>query len=198
MSAPSLVGLNSHHAYDLRTRAITYMLAALEATSSDARTTLKPNPVILKNEAELYASPQGSNHLNSANQANSDRLKFLNQVALLLVREYEIVAVLPKRSGSQAHVNVMVTTDSDSDLDELNTGDLVQDASRPSPRIKYLVTRNPRNDSPSGKSSNASANTVEVLHALEQVTSLPNMYEYLVKYRDMSPFPTTSPALNIS
>jgi len=71
------------------------------------------------------------------------------------VCEHEIVAVLPKRSGSEDHINVMVTTDSDSEPEDSSTeADSVHHADREDimePRIKYFVTRNPRNDSPLGR-----------------------------------------------
>ncbi|RPB23424.1 hypothetical protein L211DRAFT_868565 [Terfezia boudieri ATCC MYA-4762] len=164
MSASPLSDSNSQRAYDLRTRTITYMLSAFEATNSDSATTLKPNPVLVKQEADLYPSPTGSQDADSTSQVNPDGLRFLNQVASLLVREHEVVAVLPKRSGPQAHVNVMVTTDCDPDPDEPN----------------------PRNDSPPGKTSNVGAISAELLSALEKVTTLKGMYEYLIKYRHVS------------
>ncbi|KAF8422235.1 hypothetical protein EV426DRAFT_606640, partial [Tirmania nivea] len=187
MSEPPLLDSDSYQSYDLRTRTVTYMLSAIKATNSDSATTLEPDPVLVKQEADLYPTPGGSQDVDSTYQYNADTLKFLNQVALLLVRDYEIVAVLPKRSGAQAHVNVMVTTDSDSDPDEPSTGeDSTHEANKLASRVKYFVTRNPLNDSPPSKKSNASAIEAEVLSALEKVTTLKGMYEYLIKYRNVS------------
>ncbi|KAF8429312.1 hypothetical protein BGX38DRAFT_1233440 [Terfezia claveryi] len=190
LSASPLLDSELHRAYDLRTRTVTYMLSALEVTTSNCTTNLEPNPVLVKQETDLYPALKGSHDTNSCKKANADILKFLNQVALLLVREHEIVAVLPKRSGSQAHLNVMVTIDSDSDPDERSTQEnAIQQADKQSSisgGINYLVARNPRNDSPIGKRSNASAITAEVLGALELVTTLKDMYKYLIKYRAIS------------
>lgn len=49
----ALPGSDSHQAYDLHTRALTYILSAFEATNRDSTTTLKPNPVLMKAEADL-------------------------------------------------------------------------------------------------------------------------------------------------
>ena len=163
---------------------MTYMLSAFKATTRDCPTSLKPNPVLVKDEADLYPSLKRSQVAHSTNRVSSDALKFLNLVALLLVREHEIVAVLPKRSGSRAHVNVIVTTDSDSDPDEPCTGDdSIREVNRLPLGVKYLVTRNPRDDSPPGKRSNPGVMASEVLRALAKVTTLKGMYEYLIKYR---------------
>ncbi|KAF8421705.1 hypothetical protein EV426DRAFT_196340 [Tirmania nivea] len=190
LSASPILDSDLHRAYDLRTRTVTYMLSALEATNSDSTTNLTPNPVLVKHETDLYAARKGSRDDNSTNKVNASMLKFLNQVALLLVREHEIVAVLPKRSGSQAHLNVMVTIDSDSDPDEPSTQENAMQQTDKEKciqgAVKYLVARNLPNESLGGKRSNASAITAEVLRALEPVTTLKDMYKYLMKYRHVS------------
>ncbi|RPB19920.1 hypothetical protein L211DRAFT_870964 [Terfezia boudieri ATCC MYA-4762] len=81
----------------------------------------------------------------------------------------------------------MITTDSHSDPDEPSTrDDSMHEANRLSPGVKYFVTRNPRNDSPPGKRSNVGAIATELLRALEKVTTLKGMYEYLIKYPHVS------------
>ncbi|KAF8432623.1 hypothetical protein BGX38DRAFT_1225260 [Terfezia claveryi] len=62
-------------------------------------------------------------------------LQHLNCVARLLVREHEIVAVLPKRTGSDARFSMVFTTDSSSDADS-DTGVIQQH--------DYVFSRNPR------------------------------------------------------
>ncbi|KAF8415721.1 hypothetical protein EV426DRAFT_629160 [Tirmania nivea] len=191
-TASPLLDSDSHVAYDLRTRTITYILSALNVTNRDSDT--EPSPVLVREEAVLYPPRTGSQDPITSNnitdptaQVEREIFKLLNQVALLFVREHEIIAVLPKRSGSQAHVNVMVTTDSESDSDELSTEEYLHQAatqdSVPLP-MKYLVTRNPRNDSPPGKRTHARSN--EVLMALHTMTSPQEMYGYLIKYWHIS------------
>jgi len=79
------------------------MISALNTTDSKFRAvafaSLEPNPVI--------SDPGGAD-------GNTRWLKLPNQIALLPVRRHEIVAAPPKQSGPQSHVNIMVTTDSDS------------------------------------------------------------------------------------
>jgi len=165
---------------------MTYILSAIEATNSDS--TLAPNPVLVRKETDLYLARNGPQDA-SSNQVNPDALKFLNQVALLLVREHEIVAVLPTRSGSQAHGNVTVTVDSnsDSDPDENSTKEDSMHQANIEKTVplgnNYLVTRNPRNDSPPGRKSNSDTMTVKVLRGLAKVTTIEDMYKYLIKYR---------------
>ncbi|KAF8458645.1 hypothetical protein BGX38DRAFT_1138709 [Terfezia claveryi] len=60
---------------------------------------------------------------------------------------YTLFAVLPKRSGSQVHVNVMVTIHSDSDSDENSTK---EDPLHQANRKRRLPPGNPQNDSQPG------------------------------------------------
>lgn len=182
MSFSSPPASGSHREYDLRVRTLSFILAALEVTNRHSPTTLEPNPVLVKEEAELYPVPEGSPDGTNAKHVHpdSDTLKLLNQLALLLVREHEIVAVLPKRFAPQG-LQVMVSIDSDSDSDEERVGW--------EPAIKYLVTRNPRSASPSPRNSNAGAAAAlsMVSTSLIKVTTLKDMYQFLVQYQFVSP-----------
>jgi len=144
------------------------MLSTLKVTMSPSTTTLDSNPLLVQEEADLYPASMGSHDCNSCgaimdstSHADLELFKFLNQVALLLVREYEIVVILPKRSRSDSQVNVMVITDSDSDSDEVRSEQgLAYQANMmkySSLGTGYLVALNTRNDCPPGKRGNDSA-----------------------------------------
>ncbi|KAF8430170.1 hypothetical protein EV426DRAFT_7400 [Tirmania nivea] len=155
----------SSSAHDLRTRTLTFMISALDTTNSKSRaaafTSLEHNPVV--------SDPDGTD-------SNTRWLKLLNQIALLLVREHEIVAVLPKQSGPQAHVNIIVTTDSDSEEDySLRSKD-----PQPPPPAKYLVTQNPTSDSPDSPTPTAHHLTLETLKTTD------SLLEYLNSHRHVS------------
>ncbi|KAF8431133.1 hypothetical protein BGX38DRAFT_358973 [Terfezia claveryi] len=150
-------------AHDLRTRTLTFMISALNTTDSNSRaaafTSLEPNPVVSDDP--------------DSTDSNTRWLKLLNQIALLLVREHEIVAVLPKQSGPHAHVNIMVTTDSDSEEDH----SLHSQDPQPPPPAKYLVTQNPTSDSPDSPTPTADCLTPETLKTSD------SLLEYLNSHR---------------
>ena len=103
------------------------MISALNTTDSKSRAAvfapLEPNPVV--------SDPDDPDDT----YGDTRWLKLLNQIAMLLVREHEIVAVLPKWSGQQAHVNIIVTTDSDSSEENCSL------RSKDPPRAEYVVTQ---------------------------------------------------------
>lgn len=149
------------------------MLAALEVTNRQSPMTLDPNPVLVKEEAELYPAPEGSPDISKAKHVDPalDTLKLLNQLALLLVREHEIVAVLPKRFTSQV-LQVMVSIDSNPDSDgESVAQELAINDSQP----------------PRKSDAGAAAASSIVSSALTKVTTLKDMYQFLVQYQFVSP-----------
>ena len=160
-------------AHDRRTRALTCMISALR-TTADSAVPLKPNPVV-----------SGSG---GTNNVNTRWLKLLNHVALLLVREHEIVAVLPKRSGPQSHVNIMVTDCSRSssggeDYGHLRSKD-PQHISTPgeTPQTKYFVNRDAHFSAQTSTASHA-------IRGLETAETQASLMEYLNSHRNVS-FPT--------
>ncbi|KAF8423512.1 hypothetical protein EV426DRAFT_114667 [Tirmania nivea] len=168
--------------YDLRTRTLTYMLRALNAQSKIPALTsesLKPNPVVSPEKLLYAASNAGTPR--HRNATDSTWLKLLNHIAQLLVREHEIVAVLPKRSGPNAHVSLVVTTDSDSESDSERTQRTPSPASSTSLETSYLITRNPRNDR-----LPEVLNPTQALQALEQVSNMDDMFTYLNNYTEIS------------
>jgi len=185
--------------HDLRIRTLTYILSALDSrhpTSGTAGlTALQPNPVA--DNSDKPPDPDddsASDGTSSTSDGGTSLLKVLNQVALLLVREHEIVAVIPKRSGSDAHVNIMITTDSDSDRDaeedrpnghypghEDEGWDSHSEEDTTPLEGAYFVTRNPRNHSGHNTPTHSSA-----LRALAVVGTPDEMFTYLNEYPDVS------------
>lgn len=138
---------------------------------------LQPNPVVASPENHLYPALGFSTSRNHT-RADSAWLKVLNQVAQLLVREHEIVAVLPKRSGPTAHVSLMVTTDSDSESD-------MEGAASPTSstllETNYLIAQNPRNDQ-----SSKALDPTGALDALQKVSTMDSMLTYLNHHKHVS------------
>ncbi|KAF8428800.1 hypothetical protein EV426DRAFT_571403 [Tirmania nivea] len=133
----------SSSAHDLRTRTLTFMISALNTTNSKSR-------------AAAFTSLE-------PNPVVSDPD----------VREHEIVAVLPKQSGPQAHVNIMVTTDSDSEEDySLRSKD-----PQPPPPAKYLVTQ-PTSDSPDSPTPTADCLTPETLKTSDSLLKYLNSHRH--------------------
>ncbi|KAF8422245.1 hypothetical protein EV426DRAFT_670976 [Tirmania nivea] len=118
MSCSTLEDLSSHRDRDLRMRTLTSLLAALS-----------PLTGALPHDDRAAAS--GPVNIQREPTASQTWAKVLNHVAQLLVREHEIVAVLPKRSGSTAHVSLLIATDSSSDDDDLTSAE------------GYFIARNP-------------------------------------------------------
>ncbi|RPB21245.1 hypothetical protein L211DRAFT_889995 [Terfezia boudieri ATCC MYA-4762] len=154
MSQSPLVDLSSHRDRDLRMRTLTSLLAALSPLTGALPNTDGP-------------AVSGPVNIQQESTASKTWAKVLNHVAQLLVREHEIVAVLPKRSGSTAHVSLLVTTDSSSDDD-----DLLSDEG-------YLIARNPRFNSPDPCPGNPLAKLVSV-------SSHHDLVLYLHKYRHVA------------
>ena len=102
--------------------------------------------------------------------APADWLKLLNQVAQLLVREHEIVAVLTKRSGAAGSISLLFTADRSTDDDE--------------DPLEYLVMRNPRRKPSPGPQS--AEHPTESLHAIETKNDL---LQYIYTHRKV-PFRT--------
>ncbi|RPB20005.1 hypothetical protein L211DRAFT_852715 [Terfezia boudieri ATCC MYA-4762] len=187
---------SSPSTYDLRTRTLTYILSAFndsEAKSrvtSTANTSLKPNPVAVSHEKDLHDEPymdtqSGTYRVCGAPHVDTRWLKLLNQVAQLLVREHEIVAVLPKRSGPLANLSIMVTTDSDTDRDasvniDVNVVDSpdVEVGRKKQEDFGYFVTRNPRRGSTPIRQ--------DILEALQEVDTPCGMLAHLNAYRQIS------------
>ncbi|KAF8419769.1 hypothetical protein EV426DRAFT_614761, partial [Tirmania nivea] len=103
----------------------------------------------------------------SSSDVSQTWLKLLNHIAQLLVREHETVAVLPKRSGPTAHVNLFVATDSSSDDEEME--------SVPG----YIIARNARFDSPEPSPGNPAAK-------LAGIRSRQDMLQFFNTYRQVS------------
>ncbi|KAF8457387.1 hypothetical protein BGX38DRAFT_1157815 [Terfezia claveryi] len=163
--------------YDLRTRTLTHMLKALNQQSRLSYESLQPNPIVVSPENPLDPALASSTSRHYT-RADSTWLKVLNQVAQLLVREHEIVAVLPKRSGPTAHVSLMVTTDSDSE------GDGDETASPTSGKLlgtNYLISRNPRDDQ-----SSTALNPTDALNVLQEVSTMDGMLTYLNQHKHVS------------
>lgn len=98
------------------------------------------------------------------------RLKLLNHLAMILIREREIVAVLSKRSGLNSGDQFVFTTDSDSDPDP------------ESPTTKpYVIAHNPRYDDLGPWPDDR-----DVVNGLHEVTDEVGMLDYLNKYRGIS------------
>ncbi|KAF8422238.1 hypothetical protein EV426DRAFT_575281 [Tirmania nivea] len=108
--------LTSHHDRDLRARTLTSLLAALSPVSH-----FLPCNTANTGGTSAANTTQQSVVRDSPRDSSQTWLKLLNYVAQLLVREHEIVAILPKRSGPTAHVNLLVATDNSNDDDERNT-----------------------------------------------------------------------------
>ncbi|RPB21192.1 hypothetical protein L211DRAFT_840942 [Terfezia boudieri ATCC MYA-4762] len=140
------VDLASHYERDLRARTLTSLLAALSSVITVPPDDIVANSSNIFNDgsnvqhthttpsvATLTATARGPQRRSSRDESDM-WLKLLNHIAQLLVREHEIVAVLPKRSGPTAHVNLVVATDSSNDDEDSADG--------------YYITRNPRSKSP--------------------------------------------------
>ncbi|KAF8416438.1 hypothetical protein EV426DRAFT_721796 [Tirmania nivea] len=170
-SAP-LSELVSHHDRDLRARTLTSLLAALSPITdgSSYDTTAGSVPIVSTKDG---APPWGTLSIlqesprDSSTNASQTWLKLLNHVAQLLVREHEIVAVLPKRSGPTAHVNLLIASDSSGDDDPMDSVD------------GYLIARNPRFDSPEPSPGNP-------VGKLIAISSQEDMLQYLHTYRHVS------------
>ncbi|KAF8439598.1 hypothetical protein BGX38DRAFT_1273267 [Terfezia claveryi] len=166
--------------YDLRTRTLTYMLKALNTQSNIPSLnyeSLQPNPVVASSE-NLLNPALGFSSSKYHTTVDSAWLKVLNQVAQLLVREHEIVAVLPKRSGPTAHVSLMVTTDSDSESDFEGAASLTSSTLL---ETNYLIAQNPRNDQ-----SSKTLDPTEALNALQRVSTMDSMLAYLNDHKHVS------------
>ncbi|KAF8417546.1 hypothetical protein EV426DRAFT_622383 [Tirmania nivea] len=152
--------LAEHQARDLRVRTLTSLLAALSpvtnAPSYHEGTALSD-----------ISTVQQEFPRNSVADPSQSWLKVLNHVAQLLVREHEIVAVLPKRSGPTANISLLVATDSSSDDVDTDSPD------------GYLIARNPRFNSPEPYPGNPFSRLVAI-------SSHQDMLEYLDRYRHVS------------
>ena len=167
--------------YDLRTRTLTYMLKALNPQSKIpalSPESLQPNPVVVSPENPLCSVLGASAPRRYRSGAERTWLKVLNQVAQLLVREHEIVAVLSKRSGATADVRFMVTTDSDSESDSERAA---PSTSSTMLKTNYLIAQNPRDDQPP-----KTPNHGEALEALQQVSGMDGMLTYLNDHKVVS------------
>ena len=93
---------------DLRVRTLSTLVSAFQALNpvffSVNIGSLTPDPVV-----HQLDSPHDS--------GVKPRLKLLNQLAMILIREKEVVAVLSKRSGLNSGDQFVFTMDSDSDLE---------------------------------------------------------------------------------
>ncbi|RPB19914.1 hypothetical protein L211DRAFT_852788 [Terfezia boudieri ATCC MYA-4762] len=197
MSTESVGSALPQSVYDLRTRTLTCILSAIRDVEASSRIitaatgALKPNPVAIPHDKHLNADLRQSHSLNTDDlSAHYDTrwLKLLNQVALLLVRENEIVAVLPKRSGPRADLSIMIMTDSDTDSDVDTDSDISEDdhSNNVNPLLcakiqddfGYFITRNPRR--------NSIPTPQHLLEALGEVDNLAGMLTYLSTYRYVS------------
>ncbi|KAF8422250.1 hypothetical protein EV426DRAFT_706442 [Tirmania nivea] len=111
-------------------------------------------------------------------------LELLNQVGLLLVREHEIVAVLPKRSGPRADLSIMTTTDSVTHSDVDTNSDISEDdhSNNVNPQVGskiqddfgYFITRIPHR--------NSKSTPQDLLEALGEVDTLTGILTHLSTY----------------
>jgi len=112
-------------------------------------------------------------------------LKLLNQVALLLVREHEVVGVLPKSYGPEAIVQLVVATGSDSDSPDTHAGvgtgpDTFVSRAAKVDAAKYVIARNSR------KESALSDDCPDILQQLDAATTGQQLLGYLNTYRNVS------------
>ncbi|RPB19109.1 hypothetical protein L211DRAFT_853513 [Terfezia boudieri ATCC MYA-4762] len=153
--------LTSHQDRDLRVRTLTSLLAALSPVTNVL--SIDDGTVL----SDASTGQQERSRRNLTTDASQTWLKVLNHVAQLLVREHEIVAVLPKRSGPTAHVNILIATDSSSNDDDVGSTE------------GYLIARNPRFNSPESGPGNP-------LGKLVIISSYQEMLLYLDSHRHVS------------
>lgn len=128
-SATPIHALPNERQRDLRARTLSTLLSALRAvdpvsvknlfhSSINPRLTATPEPLAGDLDPDFgvdgmgLATTANTSDEHAAGDKASRWLKHLNCVARLLVREHETVAVLPKRSGPDAHLSMVVATDS--------------------------------------------------------------------------------------
>ncbi|RPB18101.1 hypothetical protein L211DRAFT_854467 [Terfezia boudieri ATCC MYA-4762] len=181
--------LMSDHDRDLRTRTLTSLLAALSPVTQS----LPSNKVDITGTTSSWDNTCPSDNTSSQERLSRDSnktwLKFLNHVAQLLVREHEIVAIIPQRTGPTARISLLVATDSSSDDDdvaansssddyEVAVNSSTDDDHRDS-ITGYLITQNPRFNSHSPSSGNPIGKLVDIC-------SHQDMVQYFNTYRHVS------------
>ena len=171
--------LASHHDRDLRVRTLTSLLAALSSVNPES---LESSTANIADSASVFRDDSGmqysdlppvldshhcSAHLGRHPPSRSNTfLKLLNYIAHVLVREHEIVAVLPKRSR-RFNLFVAIDSSSDSEPDEW-----IPSTTTPA----YLITRNPRSKSPDPPPQDITAQ-------LQAISTEEDMLRFLHTYR---------------
>ena len=165
---------------ELLVRTLTCMLAALPPADLGS---CPPDTAVVRGESDFDAFAP------STLTGRSCWLKLLNHLARLLVREHEIVAALPKRSGADADVNIMVTTD----YNTHRTEPVKESTTRA--EASYPVTQNPQGVSrPRHQLQHPSSD--DALAVLKTVDNITDLFEYLMLYSDVS-FATHVASANI-
>ncbi|KAF8421536.1 hypothetical protein BGX38DRAFT_1240068, partial [Terfezia claveryi] len=167
--------LVSDHDRDLRTRTLTSLLAALSPVTRSLSSNTADMTVTMSTSDGTFPSNNNSTQERTLRDSYQTWLKSLNHVAQLLVREHEIVAVIPQRTGPTARINLLVATDSSSDDDEHNLSDEDDKDSV----AGYLITRNARFNSPSPSPGNP-------IRKLVDIRSHQGMLQYFNTYRHVS------------
>ncbi|KAF8417583.1 hypothetical protein EV426DRAFT_622635 [Tirmania nivea] len=180
------------HFQDLRVRTLSSILAALGTTDGLTRdegiASLNSHPAISQLPAPVSALdpamdvPQIHSTSRPSLRTSQSSLKLLNQVALLLVREHEVVGIVPKRSGPKAIIELLVATDSDTDSPD---ADVHVDVKEPVRTTKlnangYVVVRTPH------KEVVVYPNSDDVLNHLGAAATEQQVLVHLNTYRNVS------------